>query len=92
MICPSGGEAMAAISVAPLGVAARRVWPSIVMPAFCSDARSAPVVKSGGLSTTSEYLSGPEREPIEPWTAMVPSGRRAALIRPPVPPVTTTEL
>src|SRR4029079_2180216 len=59
---------------------------------FCSDARSAPAANSGGLSTTSEDLRGPEREPIEPRTAMVPSARREALIRPPVPRDTVTVL
>src|SRR3982751_2345929 len=76
MICASGGDDSAAISVAEDGGGA---------------AGGAPVVNSAGLSTTSEYLSGPERAPTVPRTVIVPSGRRDALIRPPVPPTTRTE-
>src|ERR1043166_2938553 len=92
MICANGGDEIAATSVALLGVGPRRVCPSTVMPSFFSDARSAPVANSAGLSTTNEYRSGPEREPIEPRTLIVPSGRRDALIRPPLPLTRLTEL
>src|SRR5512143_750848 len=91
MICANGGDEIAAISVALLGVGARRVCPSAVMPSFCNEARSAPAAKSAGLSTTNEYLRGPDRTPIEPRTLIVPSERRDALIRPPLPPTKPTE-
>jgi hypothetical protein len=91
MICASGGDASAATCVAVAGVGPSRVWPSTVTPAFSSDARSAPVVNSAGLSATSEYFNGPERAPIDPRTAIAPSERRDALIRPPDPLVRLTD-
>ncbi len=61
------------------------------MPCLRNAARSAPTVNSGGLSTTSEYLSGPDRDPIVPRTLIDPSFWRTALMRP-LPPLTTRTL
>ena len=90
MISESGGDEIVATSTAPGGVPASRVCPSTVTPAFCSAARNAPVAKSGGLSATSEYLSGPEFAPMVPRTEMPPSERRDAQMLLPEPPTSRT--
>src|SRR5215475_12719095 len=92
MVCASGGDESAATSVAPRGAWPSRAGPSTATPASCNAACTAPAANSGGLSATNEYLSGPDLAPIVPRTLMLPSDLRFALMRPPDPPTTRTEL
>src|SRR5687768_12795413 len=84
----SGGDGRAVSLTAPAGVGARRTVPSTWIPLATSALRKAPAVNGAGSSTTSEYLRGTEREPIQPRATICPSRVRTTETLPPLLPGT----